>query len=181
MSKTTWFVGDLHLGHGNIVTFTDDAGARIRPFDDIEHHDEMLIKNFNDLVGQEDRVYFLGDVVINRKYLPKLGRFNGKKKLVKGNHDIFDLKDYTPYFEDIVSYRVYPKDGMIFSHIPLHPCQLENRFKANPHGHLHANEVLVPGTKMRDLRYMNLCPEKTEFKPVSYDQVVDGFRKRGVL
>lgn len=179
-AKQTWFMGDMHLGHANIITFVDNDGARIRPFDDINEHDEILIKNFNDLVMPDDRVYFLGDLVINRKFLPKLARFNGKKKLIKGNHDIFQLDDYLPYFEDIMSYRIYPQHGLIFSHIPVHPCQLERRFKCNPHGHTHANSVPMEGSKVPDPRYINLCPEKTEFKPVCLDQVLAMVKQRGI-
>lgn len=181
MAGTTWFMGDIHFGHANIVNFVDNDGARIRPFDDIDHHDEMLIKNFNDLVMPGDRVYCLGDLAFNRTQLAKVGRLNGRKKLLKGNHDILDMKDYAKYFEDVSSYRIYPKDGLIFSHIPVHPCQFDKRFKANPHGHLHANDILIEGTSLRDLRYLNLCPEKTEFKPVNYDQVIETLRKRGVM
>lgn len=177
----TWFMGDLHLGHNNIITFKDNDGARIRPFDSIEEHDETLINNFNNLVKTTDSVYFLGDLVINRRHLPMMSRFNGKKKLVKGNHDIFKLKDYLPYFDDILSYRIYPEHGLIFSHIPVHPCQLERRFKANPHGHTHANDVTGDAGNSVDIRYINLCPEKTGFKPVHLDQVIDIAKGRGVL
>lgn len=176
----TWFMGDLHLGHSNIIAFVNDKGDRIRPFNDIDEHDEILIKNFNDLVMPTDRVYFLGDLVIGRKHLPKLSRFNGRKKLVKGNHDIFKLEDYLPYFEDIISYRIYPQHGFIFSHIPVHESQLERRFKINFHGHLHDNTVTQHGSKVPDARYVNLCPEKTGFKPVSLEQCIDVAKARGL-
>ncbi len=166
----TWFIGDLHLGHAGMVKFVDNDGKKIRPFDTIEEHDEALIKNFNELVMLQDRVYFMGDVVINRRCLPTLARFNGRKKLIKGNHDIFKLDDYTPYFEDIVAYRFYPKHGLIFSHIPVHTCQLEKRFKFNCHGHLHSNLVPDKWGKPDD-RYLNLCPEHTRFKPVAFDDI----------
>lgn len=178
--SSLWFVGDLHLGHANIITFLDKDGQRIRPFDDISHHDETLIANINQYVKPEDRLYFLGDIVINRKALPMLSRINGKKKLIKGNHDIFKLPDYLPYFEDIAAYRIYPKDGIIMSHIPVHPNQLEFRFKFNVHGHLHSNLVLGGEHPMTpDKRYMNLCPEHTKFMPVSYDQILEEKKKRG--
>ncbi len=102
-----------------------------RPFRDIEEHDELLIRNWNNLVMPADRVYHMGDIVINRRFLPVLNRLNGRKKLIKGNHDIFHLKDYVPYFDDIVAYRTYPEQGIIVSHIPVHEGQLENRFKWN--------------------------------------------------
>ena len=172
--SSTFFIGDLHLGHEGMVRFTDKDGKKIRPFKDINEHDETLISNINKLVKPEDRLYFLGDVVINRRHLPQIARINGRKKLIKGNHDIFKLEDYTPYFEDVVAYRIYPKQGIICSHIPVHPCQLENRFKFNVHGHMHSNVVMGGKHHMQpDDRYLNLCPEKTNMLPVSFDDICE--------
>lgn len=181
--KETWFIGDTHFSHVGMVNFTDNDGKKIRPFATIEEHDETLISNINALVKPNDRLYFLGDVVINRKALPILNRINGKKKLIKGNHDIFKLHDYTPYFEDIAAYRIYPKDGIIMSHIPIHPQQLEYRFKWNVHGHMHSNKIMggYPKDendkreyhpKKPDPKYLNICPEHTDFNPVNYEQIL---------
>lgn len=178
----TWFVGDLHLGHEGMVRFTDMEGKKIRPFKTVEEHDEALIYNINSKVNPQDRLYFLGDVVINRRHLGQIGRINGRKKLIKGNHDIFKLKDYAPYFKDIVAYRIYPKLGVIMSHIPIHPNQLEFRFKWNVHGHLHSNfitkeAIVATGIgemleRVPDERYINICPEHTAFLPVSMDDII---------
>jgi len=83
----------------------------------------------------------MGDICIHRRNIPMIGRLNGRKKLLRGNHDCFRLKDYAPYFDDIDAYRIYPEQGIIVSHIPVHTCQLERRFKFNVHGHLHSNIV----------------------------------------
>lgn len=176
MANEVWFVGDLHLGHKNIITFKDNGGKLIRPFESIEAHDEALIDNFNALVKDEDRVYFFGDLVMKRSQLPTLARFKGRKKLLKGNHDILGLKDYMPYFEDISAYRIYPDLNLICSHIPVHPGQLMHRFKCNVHGHLHANKVRFPLGKDKesdefDPRYINICPEHTDFKPVNLEDI----------
>ncbi len=170
--SNTWYWGDLHLGHAGIIKFLDTSGKPIRPFKTIEEHDQALIDAHNAVVKSEDRVYFLGDVAINRRALPMLHAFRGRKKLVKGNHDIFKLDDYTPYFEDIAAYRIYPKHGIIMSHIPVHPCQLEKRFKYNVHGHMHSNRI------EKDSRYLNICPEQTSFRPVSFDEILSlvGFK-----
>ena len=164
MSKT-WFISDTHFGHNNIIKFTDKDGNRTRPFDSIEEHDEMIIQNVNKVVRPEDRLYVMGDVAMKRKDIQQVGKLNGRKKLIKGNHDIFKLEDYTPYFDDIVACRVYPEQGFIFTHIPIHPSNLEHRFKFNMHGHLHQNVV------NNDLRYMNLCLEHTFMQPVDFNEI----------
>jgi len=179
MAKNTWFISDTHFSHANIIVF-EHEGKRIRPFQTIEEHDELLVENWNKLIKPSDRVYHLGDVVINRKALPILNRLNGKKKLIKGNHDIFKLADYAPYFEDILAYRIYPSHGVICSHIPIHPCHLKSRWRRNVHGHLHQNLVNLDYIgpeygdfdNSPDFRYVNICVEHTNWKPVHFDEVI---------
>lgn len=93
---TTWFTSDQHYDHKNIIEFCK------RPFTDVDHMNEMLIHNYNELVQPEDTVYHLGDLQFSadiNKFLPRL---NGKKILIKGNHDyqhpaIFD----SPHWESV--------------------------------------------------------------------------------
>lgn len=163
MTKT-WVCADHHFGHRNILTFKREDGTLIRGsvFKDIEEHDEELIRRHNDLVEHGDRVYMLGDVAINRRCLHSLSRLNGRKVLVKGNHDIFQLKDYLPYFDDIRSYVVQKdKDNnkIIMSHIPIHPESL-GRFDTNIHGHLHQNKVI------NDDRYVCVSMEHLNYYPI---------------
>lgn len=166
----TWFISDTHFGHSNILKFNRNDGKPLREFSSIEEMDEKIIKNWNDVVRPQDRIYHMGDVVINRRYLNVLSRCSGKKVLIKGNHDIFKLKDYTEYFEDVRAYKVFPAHGLIVSHMPVHPCQLEGRFKANAHGHMHAN-------KIDDPRYINLCVEHTNYSPVNLGYVLERMPK----
>lgn len=167
----TFFVSDTHFGHDNIIKFVGENGSRIRPFDSVEEMDELLVKNWNEIVRPQDRIYHLGDVVMNHKHMPIMSRLNGKKVLIKGNHDIFKLDVYTPYFEDIRAYKVLPKHGIICSHIPVHESQLEHRFKWNVHGHTH--EKFVKGRDgMIDLRYINVCVETTHWRPLSLEHIM---------
>lgn len=174
MSKRTWVVADTHFGH-QLMT-------QLRPWSTIEEHDEAIIDNWNSLVAETDRVYVLGDLCMNRRHVSTIGRCNGKKVLVKGNHDIFKLKDYLPYFDDIRAYVVKPKHGLIMSHIPIHPASLE-RWKLNVHGHTHDHQVkgheLVNVihddfvfTQVVDKRYRCVSLEQTDYKPVDLMQII---------
>lgn len=169
MSGRTWVAADHHFGHRNILTFKDanDKLLRGSVFKDIEEHDEELIRRHNDLVDPMDRVYLLGDVAINRRCLHVLARLRGRLVLVKGNHDIFQLKDYLPYFDDIRSCVVQKdKDGnkVILSHIPIHPDCL-GRFGTNIHGHLHQN-------KLQDPQYICVSLEHTDYKPIQIHEAL---------
>lgn len=168
----TWFCSDHHFGHSNIIKFLDKDGSRIRPFDSIQEHDEMIIKYHNDVVRPEDRVYIMGDLAMARKDIQTVSRLMGRKILIRGNHDIFKLDDYLPYFDDIVSMRVYPKENFIVTHIPIHPNQLGSRWRANVHGHLHSNLVLQHDSMVPDPRYISMCMEKIDFRPVEFSDLL---------
>ena len=176
---TTFFISDTHFGHEKTCTvFKRADGSPLRPFTNAEEMDEFMVKAWNERVGPKDKVYHLGDVVINRKFLHILGRLNGDKVLIRGNHDIFKLEDYTQYFRDIRAFDV--KNGMIFSHVPIHPESL-GRFGTNIHGHLHANRVKkIVGVNAKtgeleygdiDNRYHCVCVEQTDFAPISLEEV----------
>ena len=167
-----FLVSDTHFGHAGVCRFLRDDGTKLRPWDNPDEMDEEMIKRWNETVRPNDKVYHLGDVVINRKALKTLDRLNGDKVLIKGNHDIFRLEEYTKYFRDIRGYHVM--NGMILSHIPVHEASL-GRFGTNIHGHLHANRVLrsdVKGVDFIDNRYYCVCVEQTDFTPILFEDVI---------
>ena len=172
---TTFLISDTHFGHEKTCTvFKREDGSPLRPFASAEEMDEFMVRAWNDRVRPGDKVYHLGDVVINRKFLHILGRLNGDKVLIRGNHDIFKLEDYTQYFRDVRGYDV--KNGMILSHIPVHVESLA-RFGTNIHGHLHANRVMRNGAV--DPRYHSVCVEHTNYAPISLEEVMERIRKEG--
>lgn len=137
-------ISDHHLGHTNSwEKFKLADGSPLRPFTSNDEMNETMIERHNAKVKEHDTVYFLGDVVINRKHLHLVKQLNGRKILIRGNHDIFRDEDYREVgFEQIHGVRVFV-DKFIMSHIPLHPDCVTGRFRVNVHGHLHANEVMI--------------------------------------
>jgi calcineurin-like phosphoesterase family protein len=141
--------------------------TKLRPWTDPEEMDEEMIRRWNDRVRPRDKVYHLGDVIINRRAFPTLARLNGDKVLIRGNHDIFTDDEYREYFRAIRGCHVM--DGMILTHIPIHPESL-GRFGVNIHGHLHSNRVMVNGEI--DVRYHSVCVEQTDFAPILFEDVI---------
>ena len=180
--SSVFLVSDTHFGHKGVCHFTQADGVTpLRPWDTPEEMDEAMVKLWNDRVRPNDKVYHLGDVVINRRALSIMHRLNGDKVLIKGNHDIFRLEEYTPFFRDIRGYHVM--NGMILSHIPVHPSQLE-RFGTNIHGHLHSNRVMkidAKGnpTKEIDPRYHSVCVEQIGFTPILFEDVIKKIEAEG--
>ena len=176
-----FLVSDTHFGHAGVCRFLRDDGTKLRPWDNPEEMDEEMVKRWNETVRPNDKVYHLGDVVINRKALTILDRLNGDKVLIKGNHDIFKLEDYTKYFRDIRGYHVM--NGTILSHIPVHPDTLY-RFGTNIHGHTHSNRVMVKDAcghlpPSLDVRYQCVCVEQTDFRPILLEDVFKKIKEEG--
>ena len=183
-------ISDHHLGHTNSwEKFKLSDGSPLRPFTSTEEMNETMIERHNAKVKEQDTVYFLGDVVINKKYLELVKRMNGRKILVRGNHDIFKDEDYRAVgFEQMHGVRVFV-DKFILSHIPLHPDCVSERFRVNVHGHLHANEIKMPWgvnadrneiiyADFPDPRYLCVCVEQTDFTPLHFDEVEERIQQR---
>lgn len=165
MSKT-WLYADPHFYHDNICRFTKYDGSKVRPWDDATQMTEDMIDWYNELVSPEDRVYILGDVAFSAtKMRLSVGRLNGRKVLVKGNHDPDKHREmYNELFDDVRAYVV--KKGFILSHIPIHPQSLA-RWVVNIHGHLHGNKI------EGDDRFECVSVEHTDFRPVLLDRILE--------
>ena len=179
---SVFLVSDTHFGHKGVCHFTrNDGVTKLRPFDTPEEMDEFMVEAWNAKVRPNDKVYHLGDVVINRKALGIMRRLNGDKVLIRGNHDIFRDDEYREHFRELRAYHVM--NGMILSHIPIHSESL-GRFGVNIHGHLHANRVMLPGfngkiTDIVDVRYHCVCVEQTDFAPILFEDVLRRIEAEG--
>ena len=177
-----FLVSDTHFGHLGVCRFMrNDGVTKLRPWDTPEEMDEEMIRRWNDRVRPTDKVYHLGDVVINRRALPTLARLNGDKVLIRGNHDIFRDDEYRQYFRELRAYHVM--NGMILSHIPIHTESL-GRFGVNIHGHTHANRVMwedpFDGFESKiDPRYYCVCVEQTDFAPILFEDVIKRIEAEG--
>jgi calcineurin-like phosphoesterase family protein len=174
-----FLVSDTHFGHAGVCRFMrNDGVTKLRPWDNPEDMDEEMIKRWNERVRPNDKVYHLGDVVINRRALATMARLNGDKVLIRGNHDIFRDDEYRKYFRELRAYHVM--NGMILSHIPIHSDSL-GRFGTNIHGHLHSNRVMteVWGEYKIDVRYHCVCVEQTDFAPILFEDVIKRIEAEG--
>ncbi len=151
----SFFISDTHFGHTGVCKFLRDDGTKLRPWDDPDEMDQAMIENWNKTVRPNDKVYHLGDVVINRKSLKTLALLNGDKVLIKGNHDIFKLNEYTEFFRDIRGYHVL--NGMILSHIPIHEETCEKHEWDDQHGCQSHSQLFVRETGRNDQRVSTAC------------------------
>ena len=87
MTKT-YFLADTHFGDERIRRYEN------RPFESTAQMDSVLIQRWNDTVSTEDEVYILGDFGAEGYEADILSRLNGRKILVKGNHDTKANEEY---------------------------------------------------------------------------------------
>lgn len=130
---------DLHFGHKNII------GYENRPFKDVEEMDSKLIENWNNRVTDEDTVYVLGDFSWYRgeKTNEILKQLNGKKILIRGNHDknfLDDKKFDMSLFEEICNYKVIKENGVhyVLFHYPIAEFDGKNNGYIHLYGHIHS-------------------------------------------
>ena len=160
-------IADTHFGHKKIIEFE----AANRPFATVEEHDAELVRRWNAAVRPKDTVWHLGDVLFGRDTFAVLGRLNGVKKLVMGNHDRYPSRLYLEHFSQVVG--AAEMRDCILTHVPVHPSQF-GRYKANIHGHLHS-------TKIDDARYINVSAECIGLAPVPLDALLHNLLSGAVL
>jgi len=155
------FIADLHLSHQNMATR--------RGFSTVEEHDEHIIAKWNSVVNKRDVTYILGDVTMEKSSpYPLLDRLNGIKHIVLGNHDRRqDTKKLFDYAESVAGMIQYK--GIMLTHAPIHPMELEYRFNKNIHGHIHDKVVMkmLDGWEIPDERYFCVSCEQVDYLPKS--------------
>jgi calcineurin-like phosphoesterase family protein len=160
------FIADLHLGHTNMATR--------RGFSTVEEHDEHIVASWNSVVDKRDVTYILGDVTMEKKSsYALLDRLNGVKHVVLGNHDrrqdVPHLLQHVTSVAGMIQYK-----GIILTHCPIHPMELEYRFPRNIHGHIHDSQVMkiLDGWEEIDYRYICVSCERVDYKPKSLTELI---------
>lgn len=139
---TIWFTSDTHFGHHNMMKFCPAT----RPYKDAEEMDEQLIKQWNWLIDPNDTVYHLGDFSFHhdpKKPEDIFNSLNGKKHLIKGNHD----KKYTLSLK-WVSVNNYLRiasdtDQIVMHHYPILEWDGFYRQAIHLYGHVHGKPVFT--------------------------------------
>jgi len=155
---SAFFISDLHLGHTNM--------ARKRGFSSFEQMHDVIIHNWNNAVSKRDHVFILGDITMEKSiYYPLLNKLRGTKTVVLGNHDeAHHVKDLLRYVNKVAGMINY-KGQCILTHCPIHPSELEFRYKFNIHGHVHEKSI-------NDPRYINVSAEVLNYTPIEYSQLI---------
>lgn len=136
-----FFTSDLHFGHEKIISYED------RPFVDVEAMTQGLIERWNNKVGKDDEVYILGDLSFYKGLMTNiiLQQLNGRKYLIKGNHDSSFLKDKnfdSSLFEWVKDYATVKDNGLlvVMMHYPMAVWDRCHYGSIHLYGHVHSNK-----------------------------------------
>lgn len=177
---------DWHLSNVNIIRYSK------RPYADPQEMNEALMDNYQSVVGKNDTVLFLGDIAMGQiaESLPLIGKLNGRKLLIPGNHDRVHpcyfgpskvhkmerwVKEYSEYFT-ILPLTVEDNEW-IYCHFPYageggdHDDELRYpEYRPEDNG-----KTLICG-HVHDLwrtngHQINVGVDVWDYTPVSYDQL----------
>ncbi len=160
-----WIITDTHWNHDNIIVYEN------RPTD----YKERSIANWKAMVGQDDTVIHLGDVIFKRAYELKdiLASLPGVKILTVGNHDkrtgtnSWFLRMGFNYVCKSHSLR-----NVIFSHKPLDLAEYPG-IEYNIHGHFHTNSHNPADYPYYDeKRHICVSIERLDYKPVPLEELL---------
>ena len=157
ITPDTWIISDTHFFHENIGRYCN------RP----ENWQELIIKNWNDLVSQDETVLHLGDFALGKKsnFEVLIGILNGRLLLIQGNHDRLSQTFCETYGVTLIkdSLHIILEDQikLIFSHRPVVP--LENGW-INLHGHIHNVPPPPEGSNLGPY-HINMSVEVKEYRP----------------
>lgn len=154
-----WVSSDLHFFHNKGFIYES------RGFKSVEEMNAAIVKRHNQVVKDDDEVYWLGDLMLGTNYeegIKLLQSMRGRKHIILGNHDskkriecyansiTQDIK-----YADMVEYKGY---HFYLSHFPA----LTNNFNDNAKelkgriinlcGHCHIKDFYID-----TIKYNSLC------------------------
>jgi calcineurin-like phosphoesterase family protein len=175
--SNVYFIGDLHFGHANIACFRSEFASEL-------DHREALVDKWNRRITKRDLVFVMGDAAFTQEGLNDVGLLNGRKILVRGNHDLLPTEAYLEYFEEV--YGLLKYKGLWLSHAPIHGSELWGR--SNVHGHCHRGgpmevqpETMGPhGQTLGMATWFNTCAEHLPdpYVPIAHQEMLALIRER---
>ena len=198
-----FFTADPHFGHGNIIKYTKrleflsdgerDQFAKDQKFEvsqeSIQRMNDAILANINQMVGENDILWILGDFC----FAPKALRFERARmyrnrircrhvNLVWGNHD---EREIAPLFQetyDLIKAKVN-KQQIMMCHRTM--ATWDDSFAGDWHlyGHAHGTaetwlEGCMPQRRAMDVGIDNAKKLLGEYRPFSFQEIKSYMDKR---
>lgn len=179
--RKIWFTSDTHFYHRNIIKYCPTSRGH---FVDEVQMTEYLISAWNSRIGSNDVVYHLGDVAFGNhaKAVEVLQRLNGTKILVRGNHDLRNLK--YPAFINVWD-GIYDSHleieinniPVILCHYPMIKWNWMNDGSYHLYGHVHGNRMRIETGRRMDVG----VDTRADLTPWNWEEIHQHLSKREIL
>lgn len=165
------FIADLHLG--------DKKHCKKRGFKSLTEMHDKIVKEWNIVTSDDDRVFLLGDVAVSSSFYYLLDELKGEKIVVLGNHEKIEfIPELLKYVSGISGLYKY-LEKVYLSHCPIHECQIGVKANLNIHGHLHKKNIksYVWDYINKDDReiphpnYINVSVDNIGYNPLTLNQL----------
>ncbi len=170
ITQNTWIISDTHFFHENIGRYCN------RP----ENWQELIIKNWNDLVSPDEPVLHLGDFALGKKSNFDLltAILNGRLFLIQGNHDrlsqTYCQAHGVTLIKNSLLVEIEDRVKLIFSHRPIVP--LEDGW-VNLHGHIHNVPPPPEGSNLGS-NHINMSVELRDYRPLRLGELLQIWKDR---
>jgi calcineurin-like phosphoesterase family protein len=175
-----------HYYHKNIIRFVQGSppkqlyeGLGDRPFENVPHMNEDLIRRWNEVVTPEDLVYHLGDFSFGdpKESTDVAKRLNGQKHLVWGNHDkrlrkSKEFMDQWVWCRDMAEIEVWDKK-VVLCHFPMLSWNKSHHGAYHLHGHCHGTLPADPNALRVDVGV-----DSWDYRPVPFEEIAKVMNKR---
>lgn len=166
-----FFTSDNHYFHENIIRYCR------RPFDGCENMNAEMIHRWNSTVDHDDIGIFVGDISAGLKgrvddLRSVIKTLNGRKILIRGNHDHQTDEWYleSGFLKVVDAIKFGP---VVLSHYPLSSLErrglkgsdLFGEFSHIVHGHVHEHGLNFEG-------HFNVAADRNNFMPVPLDVAI---------
>ena len=156
-----FFIADEHLGHKNIIKYSN------RPFSSVHEMNQEIIDRYNSVVGEKDIVVHAGDFTLEKDASKYIRQLKGNHIFIKGSHDKWLGRNHP--------IQIWEKkiEGQYL--VVCHYCmKVWPRSQYNSwllYGHSHGR--LPPEGKSWDISVDN-----NDFYPLSFEQIKEIMDKR---
>src|SRR5665647_813945 len=129
-SPKIYLISDMHLGHTNVIKYCD------RSFINTSSMNNTLVRNWNRIISNNDKVYYLGDIAYGKGSDPVywINKLNGDITFIRGNHDTTNKINF-------VDFTIIEASGLKF-YLVHNPANVPHNWDGwIIHGHHHNNNI----------------------------------------
>ena len=190
-----FFTSDTHYNHANIcsATTTWNEPVTCREFKTLEHMNAHLVGNINEVVGQDDILFHLGDWSFGgfeqiQKFREQIVCRN--VHIITGNHDHHIennrencqmlFSSVNKYLDLVVKYNVgtplMGEQRFALMHFPIASWDNMARGAIHLHGHVH----FKPTMRLQEGKMMDVGVDGNNLYPIDMSEVVSIMKNRPI-